>query len=481
MQNSVRILVFTCLTFSACASPGSDLHLAPLISRHTAPDFQHVEALGGILKFQEKGETSTWALQPAFYKRNDESGIVEAAFLGGLGYYQYQPKTENTYSHFVPLYTYHSEIRSDGVRDTDWSSLLWLIGGGSSSDELENYFWVFPFYGTGKNVLTFDEFKFILFPLYLENKKQEQKSYHYMWPFFGYSEGPRNSFHFWPFYGQERAEGKYFSEYYMWPLLHRSEDDLDKKFPRKAWLFFPFLGYGYQDDYEAFTLIPPIFGYAHRPSTGYLSWQVWPLFKHESSKEAESKKVTRILPFWMHFKNDQTEYSVYLWPFFWDRKDDYGNTTRESKQLVPLFLWAKTKHEDGTTTKDLRIWPFVGYTKRGDLEHKIRTLDLGMPGLFNSETVARAFSSFYQFWLNQKTIIKEKTITEKRAFLNLYHSIESDGHFRWSIPFLGGQWTEPNGVTHSSWLLGLIRWKSGHNGGWESPAFPGPGWPDLKQ
>jgi hypothetical protein len=185
-----------------------------------------------------------------------------------------------------------------------------------------------------------------------------------------------------------------------------------------------------------------------------------------------------------------------MWPFFWNRKDEYGNTKRESKQLVPIFLWAKTERYDPktkatTVATDVRLWPFAGYTKQVeikedevehvDLGHKLRVLDLGMPGLFDSETMAKSVGAFYQLWLDRKAMVHDKPIHEKRAFLNLYHSVESAGHSRWSIPVLGGQWTEPNGVTHSSWLFGLIRWRSGDNGGFETPAFPGPGWPDLSQ
>jgi hypothetical protein len=183
----------------------------------------------------------------------------------------------------------------------------------------------------------------------------------------------------------------------------------------------------------------------------------------------------------MHFKNKQTEYSVFMWPLFWSREDNYGHTKRKSKQLVPIFMWANTEHPDGTVTSDIRVWPFAGYTNRGDLEHKLRVLDLGMPGLFDSDTMAKTFGAFYQLWLDRKAIVNDSTIHEKRAFLDLYHSVESNGHSRWSIPVLGGQWTEPNGITHSSWLLGLIRWHDGDDSGFETPAFPGPGWPDLSQ
>ena len=487
MRFSLRNLYITLLLGCAsCASPGAELNVAPLFARHTAPNYQHAEALGGIMQYHREGDAERWSLQPAFYKQNHDNGAVEAVFAGGLGYYDYEPETEHTYSHLLPLYSYNSEIRPDGIRDTDWSALLWLLGGGSSSDDEENYFWVFPFYGTGKDFLTYDEFKFIMFPFYLESKQKDRRAYHYLWPFFGYTEGSETGWHAWPFYGEANVKDRYNRFYAMWPFYTQSTDDLDKKYPRKAWMLFPFIGHTQQDDYNAYTIVPPIFGWANRPSTGYSSWQLWPLLKFENGGKREKHELQRILPFWTHFKNEQTEYSIFMWPFFWSRKDDYGRTKRESTQLVPLFLWANTYHPDGTVTTDVRIWPFAGYTKRSgpddsDLEHKVRVLDLGMPGLFDSETMSKSFGAFYQLWLDRKAVVDDKPIHEKRAFLNMYHSVESAGHSRWSIPVLGGQWTEPNGITHSSWLFGLIRWRSGDDGGFEAPAFPGPGWPNLSQ
>ncbi|MDP6963913.1 MAG: hypothetical protein QGF46_07090, partial [Planctomycetota bacterium] len=244
MRKSARYLCITLVAITlSCASPSSELHLAPLFSRHTAPNYQHAEAFGGLMQYHREGQAERWSLQPAFYKQNHDSGAVEAAFLGGIGYYDYRPSTEHSYSHLLPLYTYNSEIRADGIRDTDWSSLLWLIGGGSSSDDQENYFWVFPFYGTGKDFLTYDEFKFILFPFYLESRQKDRRAYHYLWPFFGHTEGSETGWHAWPFYGEANVVGRYHRSYFMWPFFTQSTDDLDKKFPRKAWMFFPLLGH----------------------------------------------------------------------------------------------------------------------------------------------------------------------------------------------------------------------------------------------
>jgi hypothetical protein len=202
-----RLGLLAMLVAGSCAAPDSEIHLAPLFSRHTAPQYQHAEGVGGILRYRREADTEEWALSPVVWRRKNGHGDIDASFLGGLGIYEHDPDRERSYSRLFPLWSYRTEIRPDGIRDTDWAALLYLVAGGSSSDDLENYFWFFPFFGTGRDFWTYDEFRFFLFPLYLENHKEERDSYHWLWPFFGRAEGSEKGWHFWPFYGAPKSRG----------------------------------------------------------------------------------------------------------------------------------------------------------------------------------------------------------------------------------------------------------------------------------
>jgi hypothetical protein len=475
-----RLGLLAALAMGSCAAPDSEIHLAPIFSRHTAPDYQHAEGLGGILRYHREADTVEWALSPLVYREKNGHGDINASFLGGLGAYEYDPDRDRSYARLFPLWSYRSEIRPDGIRDTDWAALLYLIAGGSSSDALEDYFWIFPLYGTGRDFWTYDEFKFFLFPLYMENHKEERDSYHWLWPFFGKTEGSEKGWHIWPLRGVADVEGQYRRSYTLWPFWHYAEDELYKPEPRTSWMLFPFFGKVHQDDYEATTVLPPFFGWAERPSTEFSSWQFWPLIKFQSGGNAAPRKVERFLPFWLHYEDEQTEYSVWLFPFFWHREDHFNGMERTGNYFVPFFMSTKTQRDDGTTGRHFRLWPLFSYEfEEGNFE-QTRFLDLGLPKVLNPNTLARSFGFIYEFWFERESFKPDPLVVkEKRAWLNLYHETEAAGHKRWSLPFIGGQWTEPNGTTHSSWLFGLLRWRSGDNGGMQSPAFPGPGWPDI--
>ncbi|MFK5954898.1 MAG: hypothetical protein QM477_00480 [Planctomycetota bacterium] len=475
-----RLGLLGLLIWSSCAAPDAEIHLAPFISRHTLPQYQHFESLGGAVRFHREADDSMWAISPVMWRKDYADGEIEASFLGGLGRYEFDPSRPRTYARLFPLWSYRSEVRADGITDTDWSLLFWLIAGGSSSDNLENYFWFFPFFGTGRNFLTFDEFSFFLFPLYLENHKQERHSKHWLWPFFGKVEGSEEGWHVFPFYGTTTVPGRHQSSYIMWPFWTQATTDQQKKHPSKQWMFFPFYGKTTQDDYAATTFLWPFFGWADRPSTDYSSWSFWPFLKFESGGKEADRKIQKVLPFWMHYENAQTEYSAFLWPFFWHTKSHFNKMKSEGYYFVPLFMHSKTLRDDGTEERNLRIWPFMSYEFEARKREVLRVLDLGIPRLLDPEGFYQMFGFLYTLWDNRDQIEADPIVVhEKRAWFNLYHEAEAAGHERWSIPVIGGKWTEPDGTTHSSWLFGLIRWRSGEGGGLESPAFPGPGWPDI--
>jgi len=475
-----RLGLLALLVSGSCAAPDSEIHLAPLFSRHTVPEYQHAEGLGGILRYHKEADVELWALSPVMWREKNGHGDIRASFLGGLGIYEHDPDRDRSFARLFPLWSYRSEIRPDGIRDTDWAALLYLIAGGTSSDELENYFWFFPFFGTGRDFWTYDEFKFFLFPLYMESHKEERDSYHWFWPFLGRTEGSETGWHFWPFRGVAEADGLYRRSYTLWPFWHSAEDELYKPHPRESWMLFPLFGKVKQDDYQATTVLPPFFGWASRPSTEFSSWQFWPLVKFQSGGTDAPRKIQRFLPFWLHYEDEKTEYSVLLFPFFWHRKDHFNDMERTGNYFVPFFMSTKTERGDGTSERHFRIWPFLSYEFEESKREQTRLLDFGLPGVLDPESLARSFGFFYEFWV-QRDVQEPAPIVvkEKRAWFNLYHQAEAAGHSRWSVPILGGQWTEPDGTTHSSWLFGLLRWRSGNNGGMDSPAFPGPGWPDI--
>ena len=462
---------------AGCAAPDADLHLAPFFSRHTVPGYDHAEAAGGVLRHGEREGTTTWALSPLYWRQTLPDGEIEADFIWPLGRYEHDPDRPRTLARLFPVFWREAEVRPDGIEDIDWSLLFPFFWGGSSSDGLENYFAFFPIIGTLKDFLTYDEVHFVLFPMMTINKKDERTATSLLWPVFGWVQGSEQGWRVFPFYGRTEVPGEYKRSYILWPFFHRTLDDLDKPEPRQGWLVVPLAGRIKQADYTATTVLWPIFGWARRPSTDYTSWQVWPILKFERGGSDGSRELSRVLPFWLHFENESTEYSSFLWPIFWVREDHFGEIERKSFYAVPLFWKSRTRRADGTKEGRWQVWPLARseWDNQGNAE--FASLAPGFQRVLLGDALSRNFGFAFEIWAGRDDGFDGPR--HRRVILDLFHSAESAGHKRWSIPFLGGQWTEPNGVVHTSLLLGLLRFRSGPGGGLEEPAFPGPGWPDL--
>ncbi len=484
----VRPAVLLLLAWAgACASPSSDIDLAPLYQRTTAPDYQRVEMLGGLARYEEDAGRTLWALNPLLWRERRPDGRVQADYFMLLGRYEFMPERNRTWTRLVPFLWYRSERRPDGVQDTDWALLPFFLGG-SSSDGKEDSFAFFPFYGHLRDWLTFEDARFFLFPLWAKTRKPGgTESTHWLWPFFGRSSGRGQGWHLWPFYGEFEVPGRQRRSYLLWPFWQESETDLHKPNPRRSWFLFPLYGKTEQGDFEAVTFLWPFFGRSSRPSTEYSSWQLWPLLKFESGGhdlqgQPLLRRLARFLPFYLHFEDQHTEFTSWVWPFFWRRHDEYGGQVTDGTYAVPLWWHLRTKRYqdvDGDGQPEevgeevlTQSWPLFAKQDYSDGRRHFETPYLG-------KVIARNLTNPLALWQSHQREAGSDATKVERAFLGLYHSVRSGGHHRWSVPVVGGVWTEPDGTRHHSWLFGLLRWRSGSGGGLERPAFPGPGWPDL--
>lgn len=470
-----RWLLAVVSALPACAAPDAELHLAPVFSRHTLPGYDHAEAAGGALRYHASGST-TWALSPLYWRCDDPDGRARADFLFPLGRYEHDPERPRTYARLFPLFWRTAETRPDGVTEVDWSALFPFFWGGSASDGGESSFAFFPVYGRLRDFFTYDEIRFVLWPLYMSTAKGERRGHHVLWPLVGWLSAGGEGWHVFPLYGTAEAPGRYRRSYLLWPIAHWSAEDLDRAHPRHGWLVVPLGGQIRQGDYTASTVLWPVFGYAERPSTGYRSFAAWPLVKFESGGRHAERRLSRLLPFWIRYEDESTEFTAWMWPIFWIRQDHFGGIQRDSFYALPFYFRSCTRSPAGTERKE-RLWPLVRAQRDDAGGERFALLAPGIEPILSSDALSRNLGFAFEVWAGDSPAASGPR--QRRAFLNLYHSAEYAGHRRWSVPVLGGQWTEPDGTVHTSLLLGLIRFRSGAGGGFEEPAFPGPGWPDL--
>jgi hypothetical protein len=469
IRSSLPVLSLAWL--ASCASPGADWNLAPLYSRHTAPQQVRAEIAGGLIRFEQNQQTTRRAWNPVYWEE-ETAGHQRIDFLFPFGRAESSKKRDRDWVRLWPFFWREAERRPDGVLETDWAFYPFFTGG-SAEDGSEDSFAFFPFYGHLENWLSFEEVDFVLFPLWARTKKDGTQTNHFLFPLFSKRSGNSTGWKFFPLFGWKEIPGRSKSHFILWPFFTYSETELHKKNPMRSWFLFPFYGSKIQGDYQAKTMLWPFFGWANRPSTHYRSWQFWPLLKFEHSEKGGGRQLSRVLPFFLQYQDDQTEFTSLLWPIFWHRKDHLEEMERESWYAVPLFWKSKTKYKNGREEDYLRIFPF--YTRRTITHQHNTTTQIASP----DAGLAVSRNWLYPFSLWKETTESRSGFREKRAVFSLYRELRAAGHSRKSVPLIGGVWEEPDGTRHHSWLLGLIRWSSGEHGGWQAPAFPGPGWPDL--
>jgi hypothetical protein len=483
MPTAARLACAWLLAAAACAAPNSELNLAPLFARHTLPGWESAEALGGALRYERDDAAATWAASPLLWRRQHSDGRAEADFLFALGRRFHDPQRPVTQTRLFPLGWHRSEVRPDGVRDDDWSLLFWLLGGGTSADG-EDYFWFFPFGGRGEDLLSYDEFEFVLWPLWLRSRKDGRTATHVLWPLFGWQTGTETGWRIFPLHGRAAVPGKYERSFWLWPFLHFAHDAQDQREPRRGWLALLIGGRVDQGDFAARSVLWPFFQWERQPSRDFRSWTAfWPLLKFARQGGDEPRELQRVLPFWLHYEDRATEFASSPWPLCWWRRDQLQDGgEREAWYALPFFFAQRSAWDDGTASATTRFWPLASARRERGGSAQVRILDPGLPPVLDPEVASRNFGFLYEVW-SRRTAPPEAAVTRRdRGWLGLWHAAEGGGHRRSSLAGLGGRWTEPDGTAHTALLFGLLRWRRGPEGGFEfeAPAFPGPGWPELR-
>lgn len=466
------------LLSSACASPGAEIHFSPIFSHHSVPGYDHAEAAGGLLRREQRGEQTVWALSPIWWRRSDSDGNILTDFVYPLGRHQHYPDRPHTRTWFLPLFWYEREPNVDGVMETDWFLLPFI--GGSADDGSESSFGVFPFYAKLENVLAMDELTMVMFPLYVRNRQNGRNHTWLLWPFFGWRDGAGSSgWHIWPLYSHAELENKYTATWLLWPFISFRKEKLDREHHLVAYHFWPVYGRITRDDYTANTILWPVFGWASRPSTEYTAWNLWPFLRFENAPD-DGRTFNKIWPLWMNYEDPKSKWTSLLWPIIWYRHSEVGGELRENWWLVPFWHRNVVSQNEVVIAEEWQLWPLAHTSSARDDASSFRFPAPALAPLFDPPAMSRNWGPFYEVWAENSG--PDRSWSDARALGNLYHAARAEGHDRWSIPVLGGRWREPDGTTHWSLCAGLLRWHTGPDGsGMEAPAFPGPGWPSLNQ
>ena len=322
-------------TTTACAAiAGAALLLAsvggcvsPIDGARGLPPFYETQGsrleTGSENVIDEDTETS-WALRPLIhYRRGDEER--ELSVLWPLFRSRRSPGRE--FDWLLPI-AYRKLREEHGNRDVDHVILPFLWWG---NDTIEGrYFLFFPVLGRLKGIFGQDRMDWFLFPLYLGAFDAERESRHLLWPVINWIDAPnRGGGRFFPFYGRytaSTAEGKpkYDRRFYLWPLFHIHDNNLDTARPSHAWWFFPFYGKIESENFVRYSVL-------------------WPFYTFVRKKNPEL--------------GDTTTFAVpFPFPIIFTRGPD-----QEQNDFWPIYGSKRQRTGTGWSYRQYFLWPIQGY------------------------------------------------------------------------------------------------------------------------
>jgi hypothetical protein len=470
------VLALGCAWASGCAAAGSDIHLAPLWTRMaTADGGTVIEAAGGIYRQhrRDEGDFLQWrTLAPLYGIQRWRNGdwVAEHPFLFG----RTRSVAGELTSYVVPFYLGWKRLDADGTPRSLWFTIVGLTRQ-RDGDEIHGGW--FPFYGHYEDILTFDDARWVLWPLWVRADRSGRVSHHVLWPFFGWTTGgDERSWHVFPLAARSQREDRYDRVYVLWPFFHWQRNFLGGggEEPEKVWWFWPFHGHKERGTYDAWTWFWPLFGYARDPRSGF--WALdFPFFLVRIQRGPDDVRRTRFWPFYSHLEAGGLESTNYLWPIVHLRHEDSPAMERDSVSVVPFWQsWDRRDKATGETSSWRKLWPLFRHERQG--EWRSGAL-LDLDPFFRNDLVTRHVTGFFRLYEWEE----EPDYRRERSFLGLYRRERGRGEDRRS---LSGLWASrryaaaDRAVRETSLLFGLVRWRVTADEGFDMlpPAFPGPGW-----
>ncbi|MEZ5979768.1 MAG: hypothetical protein R3F34_16340 [Planctomycetota bacterium] len=500
------ILSLVAALLQGCAALDADVHLAPFWTQMaTSNGAVEREAAGGMYfeRFDAvTNELQVRALKPIWGWRRVGVDEEKADFLVPLGYWR--KKGDSTWAVLVPLFYWRSapadwaarakgETLPEGAPEREFDllvlpGLIW-----SRNARGANKVGLFPIYGELDKFLTWDRVRFFLFPLYVSARRGNSVMHNVLFPVFGWEYGGAGShWRVWPLVGRNAEPGKFDRWFVLWPIGHWSVEGLWKERAnrKRSFAILPLYGRTAVGTYRSHSFLWPFFGFAYDPrgateeggKGAFWAWDgPWPFVRLQGGGlDPNAEERFRIWPFYGYFRGDGMTSRTYAWPIVHDIDEDTPGYRRASFYVLPFYQQWDLRRPPGSAAPQLeawrRVWPLWRYEQK---EEWRRTAVFSLDPLMRSSVI-----DFHFGWLWEVMAWEtDGPIERERAWLGLYRRESSGVETRWSVT---GLWSErtierPDGlVSETSFLFGLLRWRSGPpscDPGILMPALPGPGWP----
>ena len=354
------------------------------------------------------GDVEEFGLRPLFFWRGDQTEQTsEWEFLYPLATYR---RREGDWDfQFLRLLNARGEGSPQAGREehSDFSPFFFR----GVRENGETYFGVMPFWGKVYDRFFWEEWDWVLFPLYSRTVRSGAETYYFPWPFLSMTHGvnpedKHQGFRFVPLYGQEVKEGVFEKYFALWPLFIYQRTGLDGDEPEEVWSFLPFYVSRRSPKWDQTTVLWPLFTYTDDRGRKFEQWDVaWPFFKYA---RGETRQALFIFPLYMEdrkllkdeflFREIRYHDFAVLFPLFIRQREEYIGSRRERHRILwYLYSDAREEGRDGSTRR-IDAWPFVRYDRDREGAVYFQTLALLEAFLPRNEWIERNYSPLWSLY-----------------------------------------------------------------------------------
>jgi hypothetical protein len=416
----IALVLFLISPYAASAE--EVLNLGPLlyIDKDAKTGSESIDALGPFFSYKKTPDTKEYGFRPIFYDYHNYAKDRSAFdFLYPLFTHR-SFETDTKLQLLEYLFYYKSDLRPSGFREYSYM-LFPFVFGKKDENPRNSYFALFPLYGRMRHKFGKDEINFVLFPLFLQARKESATNTNILWPFFGvYSGDGVEGGRLWPLFGyREKEDDK--DEFAFWPVYtHREKDFYGEKLSSTALL--PFYYGTDAPGRTQRTYLWPFINTIDDTNKDSRRWDIpWPLVTFSRG----SVNTNRIFPLYSKREEKNYETGYLLWPLIGYKKYVFKDYVR-TRNTFGLFIYKEVvdtpTDERGKRSKSVNLWPLFSYTTTPEGNSYFQMLSLLETFISNNPPRERNWSPFWRLieWRmdaegNQMSSILWNTIRTERT------------------------------------------------------------------
>jgi hypothetical protein len=407
-------LGFLALAAASAAEEGATrpLNLWPLYDDREDPlDRARVRSgLGPLLMSSRStdGEVSQFAFRPLFFWR-EEHGARRLEWDLVYPLVTYRRSEGDWEFKFLEIMTARGEGSPQVGREERADFFPFYFSGVRENGE--KYSGVMPFGGHIYNRLFWEEFEWVLFPLYARTVRTGVETRYFPWPLVSVTRGvnpedDHRGFRIVPLYGQEKKAGVFEKYFALWPLFLYQRTGLDGDEPEDVLSFLPFYVARRSPNWDQTVVLWPLYVHTDDRAKKYEQWDViWPIFKYA---RGEGRQTFILFPLYMEdHKVLKDEYLMreityddfaVLFPLYIRQREEIIGS-RKARDRILWYLYSDTRQEgaDGSSRR-VDAWPFVRYERDREGSVVFQSLALLEAFLPGNEWIERNYSPLWSLY-----------------------------------------------------------------------------------